>query len=114
MKRNVLFLIVLSLILMGLQSPVEAQTIFSAVSPSGHTLYYRVVDADNYYVKLTFSQNGSIVVETLIGEQVQVFDVVGRRLYNTISTGNDLFEMSSSGAYMVKVGTYPARRSCCY
>ena len=54
MKRNVLFLIVLSLILMGLQSPVEAQTIFSAVSPSGHTLYYRVVDADNHYVKLTF------------------------------------------------------------
>ena len=44
MKRVLSFVFVLALGLTGLQ--VHAQTIFSAVSPSYHTLYYRVVNRD--------------------------------------------------------------------
>ena len=55
MKQKVLFLIALSLGLMGLQ--VQAQTIFSAVSPSYHTLYYKVVDQENHWVELINPNN---------------------------------------------------------
>ena len=49
--RNLLFFVIL---FCGfIQSPVRAQ-LFSEVSPSGHTLYYQVIDQDNHLVEVTY------------------------------------------------------------
>lgn len=53
MKKYLLFALLTALLGAG----VQAQTIFSAVSPSNHTLYYRVIDAENHYVELVNPNN---------------------------------------------------------
>lgn len=58
-----------------------------------------------------YAADGQIVVEGSDGMAVMLYDAVGRLL----ATRNDglsmqRFNVPTSGAYMVKVGKYPARR----
>lgn len=57
-----------------------------------------------------YQQNGNIAVETQPGQKVRVFDVVGRQLGETVSTGKDIFEAPASGVYFVQVANTRARR----
>jgi hypothetical protein len=69
-----------------------------------------VNDVQMVNVKM-YAADGQIVVEGSDGMAVMLYDAVGR----LIATRNDglsmqRFNVPTSGAYMVKVGKYPARR----
>ena len=66
-----------------------------------------------------YQRNGMIVVEGAEGQDVRVFDAVGRTINNgkrkeesgpTSSFSLPTFEVPSSGVYLVKIGDAPARR----
>ncbi len=70
----------------------------------------QVNDVQTVNVKM-YAADGQIVVESSDGMAVMLYDAVGRLL----ATRNDglsmqRFNVPTSGAYMVKVGKYPARR----
>lgn len=74
------------------------------------TVYVGVNDVQTVNVKM-YAADGQIVVEGSDGMAVMLYDAVGRLL----ATRNDglsmqRFNVPTSGAYMVKVGKYPARR----
>lgn len=58
-----------------------------------------------------FSSQGIIVVEGANGNTVTLYDAIGRILATKQDYGTPLqFDIPASGTYMIKVGTYPARR----
>lgn len=74
------------------------------------TVYVGVNDVQTVNVKM-YAIDGQIVVEGSDGMAVMLYDAVGRLL----ATRNDglsmqRFNVPTSGAYMVKVGKYPAQR----
>lgn len=56
-----------------------------------------------------FSREGRIVVEGADGQQVTVFDIMGRSLREFAAPSTD-FSPLSNGIYLVKVGNLPARK----
>lgn len=66
------------------------------------------VDALNAKV---YSSDGQIVVEGADGYAVTLFDVNGRMLATKQDYGAEIrFDVSTSGTYMIKIGSYPARK----
>lgn len=66
-------------------------------------------DVEDLFSKV-YTQHGDIVVETTVGLTIQVFDVTGRRLHDAVSTGKDLFDVPTTGVYMVRIAGAKARR----
>jgi len=63
-------------------------------------------------VKL-YGENGQIVVEGAEGNDVVLYDVVGRRLEGVRAWHGQAkvrFDVPASGAYLVRIGNRPARR----
>ena len=58
-----------------------------------------------------YISNGQIVVEGAEGNQVWLYDAVGRMIATKQEDFAPIrFNISASGIYLVKVGHYPARR----
>ena len=57
-----------------------------------------------------YQQNGDIVVETVQGQPLQVYDLSGRKLFDVISTGVDRFEVPVTGVYLIRVEGMKAHR----
>lgn len=60
-----------------------------------------------------YSLNGHIVVEGANGEELRIYDMVGREIINC-EVHNSIFEIQNSrfptGIYLVRIGTRPARK----
>ncbi len=60
-----------------------------------------------------YASNGGIVVEGAQGEQVWVFDIMGRQLYNSLIR-DSMFRMQAqslpSGVYLIKVGNHKTQK----
>ena len=66
------------------------------------------VDALNAKV---YSSDGQIVVEGADGYVVTLFDINGRMLATKQDYGTEIrFDVSTSGTYMIKIGSHPARK----
>lgn len=59
---------------------------------------------------IVYQKNGGIVVESSIGQDIKVYDELGRLLDNVKSTGNDYFNVPASGVYLVRVNEVIVRR----
>ena len=58
-----------------------------------------------------YSSHGQIVVEGAEGNLVTLYDVTGRALATKRNDNNTLrFIVPTSGTYMIKIGTHPARK----
>lgn len=69
---------------------------------------HNVTEAGRFNV---FVRKDQIVVEGAKGEKVWLYDAVGRRIATKQEEYAPIrFTVSASGAYLVKVGNYPARR----
>lgn len=66
------------------------------------------VDALNAKV---YVSNGQIVVEGADGNPVTLFDINGRMVATKQDYGTEIcFDVSTSGTYMIKIGSHPARK----
>ncbi len=60
---------------------------------------------------MLYAQGGQIVVERAMGEAVRLYDLYGRLIADRRDTyGQVRFDITATGAYMVKVGDRPARK----
>lgn len=59
---------------------------------------------------IVYQKNGGIVVKSSIGQDIKVYDELGRLLDNVKSTGNDYFNVPASGVYLVRVNEVIVRR----
>lgn len=60
---------------------------------------------------MVYQRNGQIVVEGAAGEAVYMYDINGRLLERKTESGERrTFDVPASGAYLIKVGNYPARK----
>jgi hypothetical protein len=62
-----------------------------------------------------FTRSGEIIIENASGKAVQVFDIMGRTVYETSNTyssyeGQINIKVPNSGVYLVKVGEYPTKK----
>ena len=74
------------------------------------TIYVGVDEVEAVNVKI-YGSEGQVVVEGAEGQQVTLFDAVGRQLaVRRDEYGLLRLEVPATGTYLVKVGTLPARK----
>ena len=56
------------------------------------------------------SQDGRLTVSGANGKKVSVYDINGRCVYSARATVTTVFDVPTSGTYLVKIGNYPAHK----
>ncbi len=77
------------------------------------TAYFEAVqgieNADGDQIEI-YTEHSTIVVSGAVNDQVRIYDITGRLLYENLSAGGFRFGTSAPGVYFVKVGNRMARK----